>query len=520
MRIVTTAEMRELDRRTIEEQGTPGDVLMDRAGQGVADVVAYLAGFAGRSRPTVHLYAGRGNNGGDVFAAARILAEEEMEVEVWLAGSRGDVRGDALLHMSKMKDAGVPLVEVPTQDEWATLSPQVAADVVVDGILGTGVKGPARGPAAGAIQYVNSLAARSPVVAIDIPSGLNADTGEPMGDTVVADVTVTMGYAKRGLVAQPAVEYVGRVHVVDIGIPPDFAARLPCDRELITAEDLRSLFGPRKRMSHKGSYGRLLIVGGSTLYPGAVTLAARAAVRSGVGLVTVAVPRTLFSAVAGAVPEAMVQPVRESPAGGVAADFDEHWANGFDDFGTILMGPGMMATDDTRAIVGDALGRYTGNLVLDADALNVMAGSAEKIAGAGAQVVLTPHPGEMGRLLGRDTRAVQTDRWQAVQDAVGMTGATVVLKGSGTIVARPDHPPRINLTGNPGMACGGMGDVLAGLIAGLWASGLGPLDAASAGAYLHGAAGDHAAWSTSQAGLSASDVARDLPMAFREITLR
>lgn len=520
MRIVSVADMRELDRRTIEEHGTPGDVLMDRAGQGVADVVAYLAGFAGRPRPTIHLYAGRGNNGGDVFAAARILAEEEMDVEVWLAGSRNDVRGDALLHMSKMKDAGVPLVEVATQDEWATLGAQVSADVVVDGILGTGAKGPARGPAAGAIQYVNSLAVRSPIVAIDIPSGLDADSGEPMGDTVVADVTVTMGYPKSGLVAQSAIEYVGRLHVVDIGIPPAFAAQLPCDREVITAEDLRKLFAPRKRTSHKGDYGHLLIVGGSTRYPGAVMLAARAAVRSGVGLVTAAVPQSLFSAVAGAVPEAMVQPVRESAAGGIAADFAEHGQVGFDDFDTILLGPGMMTTDDTQAIVHSALQRCAGRLVLDADALNVMAGSAGKIAGALGQVVLTPHPGEMARLLGRDTQDVQTDRWQAVSDAVELTRSTVVLKGAGTIIAQPDDPPRISMTGNPGMACGGMGDVLAGLIAGLCAQGLGPLDAASAGAYLHGAAGDHAAWSTSQAGLNASDVARDLPMAFREITLR
>ena len=253
MKLVTTEQMRDLDRRTIEEANTTGEVLMERAGQGVADIVHRLAESAGFHHPVVHLFAGRGNNGGDAFAAARFLKEDGWSVQVWLAGAANDIQGDALRHFSRMKDAEIPLREMPTREDWEEALPYPAgADILVDGILGTGSTGPARGPAAGAIEYINLQSRNALVVAIDLPSGLNADSGVAEGEAVRADVTVTLGLPKRGLVEPTALEYVGVVEVVDIGIPAEFVeqAVTAANRELICSTDLRPLLPRRPRDSH------------------------------------------------------------------------------------------------------------------------------------------------------------------------------------------------------------------------------------------------------------------------------
>ena len=250
MKIVTTAQMRELDRRTIEEFGTKGDVLMDRAGQGVADVARRVAETAGFVNPWIHLVAGRGNNGGDAFAAARHLKDTGFAVEVWLAGSANEVQGDALLHLSRMKKAGITLRELPTKEDWDEAAKEKGwADIVVDGVLGTGGQGPARGPAVGAIQYINAQSGEALVVAVDIPSGLDGDTGAAGGAVVRADVTVAIGLPKRGLLEPAALDYVGCLEVVDIGIPADFIGQMDLepDRELIHWSDLKPLFPPRAR---------------------------------------------------------------------------------------------------------------------------------------------------------------------------------------------------------------------------------------------------------------------------------
>lgn len=523
MKLVTAEQMRELDRRTIEEYGTPGDVLMERAGLGLADIIRRLVDYTGIMQPTVHFLAGRGNNGGDAFVAARLLYEAGIPVEVWIAGRAAEFKGDALKAFSKMSGASIAYRELPTNDEWeAVLRGPVLADILVDGILGTGTSGPARGPVAGAIQYINRHVEDALVVAIDIPSGLHANTGEPLGDAVRADVTVTMGLPKKGLVTSTAHEYVGALEVVDIGIPEEYLQELELTSSpsLITPAELRSLFPRRARNSHKGTYGRALLIGGARGYPGAIAMATRSTVRSGVGLTTTVVPEGLVNVVAVNCLEAMVHGAEETPHGAMAAGMWSTWEGRTSDFDAILVGPGMTRGNDTLLIVRDMLRDCRRPLVLDADAIAVLAHQPDWIEEAHCPVVLTPHPGELAMLFGQSVVDVQKDREGMAVAAAKYTGAVVILKGAGTIVAAPGQPPAINPTGNPGMASGGTGDVLAGLVAGLLAQGLSPFDAAQAAVYLHGRAGDLVAWRKSQAGLAATDLIEEIPFVFRELSIR
>jgi ADP-dependent NAD(P)H-hydrate dehydratase / NAD(P)H-hydrate epimerase len=523
MKPATVAQMKELDRRTIEELEVKGEVLMDRAGQGVASVVRRLAEASGFVAPVIHLVAGRGNNGGDAFCAARHLKDMGYAVEVWLAGLVSQVSGDAMIHLSRMKSAGIKPREMPALEDWqdAILHPYVA-EIVVDGVLGTGGSGPARGPAAGAIQYINAQAEDALVVAIDVPSGLNADTGTSEGEAVLADVTATMGLPKRGMLEPCAIESVGALDVVDIGIPQELVDEVvgDTDVELIHPADLRVLFPRRKRVSHKGTYGHVLIIGGARGYSGAIVMAAKAALRSGAGLVTCLVPASLQPVVAVSVPEAMVRGAPETPAGSLSASLWSEWRNELEPFGAVLLGPGMTRNQDTLALVRYLVRECPQSMVIDADALNVMEGQPDFFSKARAPMVLTPHPGEMARLMAMETDTVQADRLGTAAKCAHRARGVVVLKGAGTLVVQEGKPAQVNLAGNPGMATGGMGDVLGGLIAGLLAQGLEAFDAARAAVFLHGRAGDLAAWRRCQASLTAGDLLEELSFAYRDITLR
>lgn len=520
MKLVSTEQIRNLERKIIQEATIPGEELMERAGMGVADAVLNLADMAGFNRPTVCLVAGRGNNGGDAFAAARFLKAEDIDVEVWLAASANEIRGDALKHLSRMRAAGVDYIEMSTMDDWSGPAPTDRADILVDGILGVGLRGPARGPAAGAIHMINLLARRSLVISIDVPSGLDADSGETRGEAVLADLTVTIGLPKTGLVLPEAIDHVGAVDVVDIGLPPEAVTRLSSDMALITAADVAELFPARRRGTHKGTYGHLLLVGGSDGMAGAMILAARAAVRSGCGLVSVAVPRAIAATVAGAVPEAMVHGLRQTDNGALALEATEEILKLRERCDAMAIGPGMTAGPPIRTLIENLLKNFAGPVTLDADALNVFVGDIAALKKTDASLVLTPHPGELARLTGIATDMVQAERRKAALDAAAASGAVVVLKGAGTVVAARNMPPHINLTGNPGMATGGTGDVLTGMLGGLLAQKLTPFGAACAAVWLHGRAGDQVAWRTSQTGLYAGALIDELPHVFRSVSVR
>ena len=523
MKLVTAEQMRTLDRRTIEEAGIPGEELMERAGLGVFAAVQRAIDTAGYVTPVIHVLAGRGNNGGDAFAVARMLKEAGHTPWVWLIGSVAGIKGDALAHFNLMRQADVSFVEVSTKEDWeGMLYTTPPGDIVVDGVLGTGARGPARGPAAGAIQFANVASESALVVAIDIPSGLNADTGRPEGEAVRADLTVTMGLPKIGLVAPEALEYVGTVEVVDIGIPDEFVEEVGADGrlEMVYGTDLRPLMPRRPRALHKGNCGKVLLVGGSVGFMGAIAMASRAAVRSGAGLVTTVTPGSIASEVATSSLETMVVDVEETPAGSLAGNAAEAIVELATEFDAVLVGPGMTRSDDTRRIVERILEACETDLVLDADALAVLSGRLARLADARGRVIITPHPGEMSMLTGRSVEDIQADRPAAAEQAAAVSGAVIVLKGAGTVVARTGRPTAINLNGNPGMATGGSGDVLAGLTVGLLGMGMEPYDAARTAVYLHGRAGDLVAWRKSQAGLIATDIIEELPYAFRDITLR
>ncbi len=526
MKIISTAAMRELERKTIADYQAPGETLMDRAGLGVALFVDYLFHAKDFSSRSVRLVAGRGNNGGDIFAAAGHLLRMNYDVDILLAGSLQDVRGDARTHLGKLKSKHIHMHELPTPQDWAAAitmaqcARSTDVPVIVDGVLGTGLQGPARGPASEAIRFINAQASLSLVVAVDVPSGLDADTGRAAGDAVRADYTLTMGLPKQGLVEPCAADYVGRLEVIPIGIPEDLVDKVESDRELITAADLHPLFPRRAHTAHKGAFGHLLIVGGAVGFSGAMALAARAALRSGVGLVTVLVPRAIVSVVAGLVPEAMVHGVAETDAGSLASGMWPVWRERLDAFSAILAGPGMTRHTETAALVRMMLAGTKVPLALDADALNVFEGQIDELAKRTCPLVITPHPGEMARLLDRTVAEVQADRFEVARESAQRIRGVTILKGAGTLVAEAGQPLAINMTGNAGMATGGTGDVLAGLLGGLLAQGLKPFDAARAAVFLHGLAGDRAADEKSQAGLIAGDLVSELPYAFQDIIPR
>ncbi len=496
MKIVASNEMRELDRRTIEEFGTPGEELMQTAGEGLADAIRRLVAAHQLTDSPVLFIAGCGNNGGDAFVAARCLHEDGWPVECWLAGSEKKLKGDALTHFKGMKKADVPSHALEDPAHWKHVSScGTDAEIIVDGLLGTGASGEPRGVIADAIQFIDAQAARSLVIAIDVPSAM----------AVRADLTVTMGLPKSNLVQPENVDFVGNLEVVDIGIPDEFIDEIggDSDLELIHPSDLAPLFPRRPRDAHKGAFGHVLCIGGSKGFSGAIAMAGRAAARSGAGLVSALVPENIHALVAPAVPEVMVH----------SSMPDGQWT-------AIMAGPGMGRTSTTREQVLQLLETSDVPLVFDADAVTMLAGHVEAISAAKCPVVLTPHPGEFAALFGLKVEDVQEDRFGMAKMAAARLGCVIVLKGAGTVVAAPEHPLAVNLTGNPGMASGGSGDVLSGILAGLAGQGIPLFEAACAAVWLHGRAGDLAAAEKSQASLIAPDLIEKLSEALRDVSCR
>jgi NAD(P)H-hydrate epimerase len=496
MKLVSASEMRELDRRTIEESGIPGEDLMLTAGEGLADAIRRLACDHQLVDSPVLFVAGCGNNGGDAFVAARCLHEDGWPVECWLAGPGNKLKGDALTHFKWMKKAGVPFEELDDAGHWSHVTAcGTDAEIIVDGLLGTGAQGAPRGVIADAIRFIDLNTDRALVVAIDVPSAM----------AVRADLTVTMGLPKIDAVQPEHIDMVGNLEVVDIGIPGGIveAAEGHSELEFIHPCDLAPLFPRRPRDAHKGAFGHVLCMGGSKGYSGAISMAARAAARSGAGLVSAFVPESIHLLVAGAVPEVMVH--SSMPEG--------RWT-------AIMAGCGMGRTATTREQVLHLLETSSVPLILDADAITVMANDIDAVAAAQCPVVLTPHPGEFAALFDLKAEEVQEDRYGMARMASARLEATVVLKGAGSVVAAPGHPVAVNLTGNPGMASGGSGDVLAGMIAGLAGQGIAPFEAACAAVWLHGRSGDLAAAEKSQISLIAPDLIEKLPEAFRAVSCR
>jgi hydroxyethylthiazole kinase-like uncharacterized protein yjeF len=516
MRVLNAAQMREADRRAIEDIGIPSLVLMENAGRQV--VAAIEAMHSDLSERRVGVLCGRGNNGGDGFVVARTLLQRGGDVAVFLIGRVADVRGDARINLDILGRLGLTVAEVADSQAWELhFSDFSACTLIVDAIFGTGLNAPVSGLIQSVIADVN--AAGVPVVSIDLPSGLSADSAEPIGDSIEAGLTVTIAAPKLPLVLPPGETRAGDIVIADIGIPSDVIDELDGPRvEFLTRASMRELISPRTPDSHKGDYGRVVVVAGSKGKTGAAHLSAIAAVRSGAGLVTVATPKSCQDVVAAMAPEYMTEGLDVS-AEGLDPGGVEHVLEIARD--VIAIGPGLGHAPATREFITRLVDRATMPLVIDADGLNAFGSDPDRLAGReGRDIIITPHPGEMGRLVGMSSDEVQASRLEIARNFAIAHHAYVVLKGHRTIIATPDAKVFINPTGNAGMATGGSGDVLTGMIAAWLAQLLDAEAACKLAVYLHGMAGDLAEADLGEVAMSAGDIAGHLGDAVLELTAK
>jgi hydroxyethylthiazole kinase-like uncharacterized protein yjeF len=502
--VLTPAQAMELDRAA-QARGIPAGALMERAGRAVAQAaVDLLGGTYGRRAVVV---CGKGNNGGDGLVAARHLARWGMAVAVVTIEVPEDLREPAATNLERLR--GETTARILTADR---LPHELArADVAVDAIFGTGFRGMPEDEWATAIGELN--ASDAPIVAVDIPSGVDGTSGAVVGDAVAAELTVTFGAAKTGAVLLPGAERAGSLRVVDIGFPDDL---LHTDLFLTEPQDVADVLPRREADTHKRASGVLTIVAGSRAMTGAPRLMAEAAGRMGAGLVVVAVPAEILPIVQAGLTEAVFVGLPTTTDGTVATGAVEQLVERLADADALAIGPGMTTHAETAGAVRAIVARSPVPVVLDADGLNAFTGEAEAIADRRSDVVLTPHVGEFGRLTGVKARDLGADRIGHVRRLAAQADAVALLKGSRTLIAAPDGRTRINLTGSPVLATAGSGDVLTGAIGALLARGLGSLNAAVAGAYLHGLAGSLAGLVRDE-GTLASDVAAHLPEAVAQV---
>ena len=514
MRILSAEAMREVDRAAIEGLGIPSLVLMENAAIGVADSL-------GEELPEARsaaIFCGPGNNGGDGLAVARHLAVRGSEVWVFLVTGGRELSPDAAVQLGICRRQELPIREIDSEDDLdEALELARECDVVVDALFGTGLTRPLDGLFAQVVEALNDLPL--PVVAVDLPSGLNGSSPALLGPHVQADFTVTFAALKVAHVFPPASDAVGEMVVTDLGIPSRLVEEVEEEAgelHLLVDEEMAELLPEREAGTHKGDYGHVLIVAGSPGKAGAAILAARAAVRAGAGLVTVAVPEPILATVDLGSIESMTVALPAGASGQLAEAAASLVLDAAEGKTVLALGPGLGQEPATVAAIRRIVLECPLPLVLDADGVNAFAGRAADLARRGAETILTPHPAELGRLLGISTAQVVEDRVAAARGAAEETEAIVVLKGHQTLIAS-GGVVFVNPTGNPGMATGGTGDVLTGLIAGLLAQGLDPLDATLLAVYLHGLAGDLAATRMGEMALAAGDLVSVLPAAFARL---
>ena len=522
MKILTAEEMREVDRLTTERYGIPGLTLMENAGASVAQFIALR--WTGLAQRRIVVLCGKGNNGGDGFVAARHLRELKAKPEVYLFAAQEEMRGDAATNCKRWQEAYGELHVVRDPNAWQSAKPVLAsAEIIVDALLGTGTRGAVAGLLGEVVTDVNQRRGpiRSAVVAVDIPSGLVADAGEANGPVVKAAHTVTFTAPKIGMTVAASSDHVGQLFVRDIGSPPELIEEVgKSNIRWIDAREVSKFAVPRRADGNKGNYGHALIVAGSVGKSGAAVLASWAGLRVGAGLVTVATPEAVLPIVAAHTPEIMTEPLPATEAGTISMRSFEYGR--FDRLvkgkRALAIGPGLTTQDETQQFVHAVVERRSAPIVLDADGLNAFAGHAQELRNGNGPIALTPHPGEMARLLGCEIKDVQARRLEVARKSAADWNAFVILKGHQTVIASPDGQMFINSTGNPGMGTGGTGDVLTGMLAGLTAQ-FGTNDwvrVLAFGVYLHGLAGDVAYADAGEAPLLASDLIHAIPRAYQE----
>ncbi len=502
MKVATREIIREIDRASVEEHGISVNVLMENAGRAVCAVACERFPQARK----IAVICGGGNNGGDGFVAARHLAGRNRDVVVYTSKKTGEYEDQPLENLLSAQKSGIEIVEV--EGKVSKIAP---CDLMVDALLGTGLESEVKGVNAKLIDFINRSTV--PCLAVDIPSGIDSNTGAVLGSAVKADATVTFVMPKIGISVYPGVEHAGKVFVAGITTPRHLENGIDC--EIVTYETCRKILKPRAADTHKGTYGHTLVLAGSTGKSGAAILAAEAAVSVGSGLVTLGVPKSIHSVAEHKTAEAMTEPLEDEQGhfGKLSLDRAKEITV---DKNSLVTGPGISVSEQTAFFFREVVSACPCPVVIDADGLNILADNPdifEKIGGA----VLTPHPAEMARLCGKTTAEIQADRIAAARELASGKGCFVVLKGARTVTALPGGETYINPTGNPAMASGGMGDALAGIIGGLIAQGYASGHACILGVFVHGLSGDIRAEKSGGMAVRATEVIDGLPDAFARI---
>jgi len=509
VKVVTAKEMQALDRKAIKECGFPSLQLMERAGEGV--VHALEKAYGSIRKKNISIVVGKGNNGGDGLVVGRLLMKRGANVQTHILADPSTFTGDTLTNFTRYRDIGGTFIAPPPLSPGHILASLENSELIIDAIVGTGLSKPIEGVFAEIIGSINKT--HCPIVAIDIPSGLSGDTGSVLGVAIHATQTVTMAMPKRGLFLGQGITHSGDIVVADIGIPTTYADEAMITTQMITGSHITAQLPPRPQDAHKGTFGHVGIIAGSVGKTGAAVLTSQAALRTGAGLVSLATPETLNDIFESVLIEVMTVPIPDIPIRAFGLPSITPLLEFSNGKKAVAIGPGMGSDQETIDVIMALIPQLTIPYVIDADGLNAIATNLAILNTANAPIILTPHHGEMARLLGCTSIDVSHDRLGSATKLSKKTSSTVILKGARTLIAHPDGSVDICPTGNSGMATGGTGDVLTGIITGLLSQGLSPRNAATVGVYLHGLAGDIASKTHGQCGMIASDIVASIPQA-------
>jgi NAD(P)H-hydrate epimerase len=514
LKVVTSEIMQRLDKRAIEECGIPGIVLMENAGSRATEVIE--SHYPELINKKVAVFSGKGNNGGDGFVIARHLFNRGVQVKIYLLTAGDSLLGDAKINFEIVRHLGISILEFKEEGIIDLIRDEIRdCDLIVDAIFGTGLNSEVKGLFRDVIEVLNQ--ADIPMVAVDIPSGLDANTGKALGNCIKADLTITFAHPKVGLLIPEGTEYVGELEIIDISIPKYLIEEEKIQNYIIDRDELKSLLKPRNLNSHKGDFGHLLVVAGSTGKTGAAVLTCKGAMQAGVGLVTLGIPESLNPIMENKLTEVMTEPLAEAPPGFLGIRALEKIVALTEKKGALALGPGVSTNDGTVELVHGIVKEVHIPVVIDADGLNAIARDKDTLKGADVPIVLTPHPGEMARLMNTSVAEILDNRMEISRSFAQDYNVYLVLKGFRTIIADPCGDIWINPTGNPGMATAGMGDVLTGMLSSFIAQGFGIMDAAKLAVFSHGLAGDTIASERGEIGLLATNVIERIPSILNEL---
>ncbi len=509
MKVANAEEMQELDRKAIETYRIPGMILMENAGRGAAEVISHT--FPDIHKKKIAIISGKGNNGGDGFVIARYLLNQGVSVRVYLLADPKGLRGDAETNFNIFQRMKGEVISVPSSKDYVRVKKDLEKfDILVDGIFGTGLDAEVRGYYREVIDHLNTL--QRPIVAIDIPSGLDADTGKPLGTAIRAFLTITFGLPKVGHLLPPGIDYVGEVRVIDIGLPKRLVEDEKIPTHLLEEKEIKGWLSiPRNPDTHKGDYGHLLVIAGSVGKTGAAAMACQAALRMGAGLVTLAIPKSLNGIMEMKLTEVMTEPLPETPKQTLSLRAFSAIVRLCENKKAVIIGPGLGTFKETQSLVLKLIKALDVPIILDADGLTALATQPKTLPIASRSLILTPHPGEMARLMRSQVKEVLEDRIGRSRNFSQSHHVHLVLKGHPTLISTPKGEVFINPTGNPGMASGGTGDVLTGMIGGLVCQGFDILPSLQIAVYLHGLAGDEGVQEKGEKSLIATDIIEKIP---------